>query len=736
MAKYKVTQKVDANGTTADMIISAECIEKDTSVIQNSTKPITSGAVYTALSNLPSGGVTDVQVDGTSVVSGGVASIDLTTKMDKANPTGTGSLSLNRKANTTTGTNSSTIGYQNTAEGNYSCATGYQTEAIGLYSHTEGYKTTARGDRGHAEGYQTKASGANSHAEGYGTTASSTNQHVFGRNNQSDTDNTYIEIVGNGDTSLGTLSNARTLDWSGNEYLAGNIKVNKTTLTNQASSDISVNLPSSAGTLALTSDIPAVPEKYNTSGSSKYIGYNTEENANSEYNLVFKGNNDLNGICWSKFANMTTTTKSPSACTNNGFFYVSSSTASLSGADSNPFLAAGLHTSQNDFRILTTAYSDQWLQQIATDFRSEYVFVRRRENGTWKDWVKVAPIDTSSFMPKSGGTFTGAVNFPSASIDGNGYVTGTWLRTTNATEFSSGWSDVFVNNGGWLYKRSKANFISDLGIAGGKLDFKYSVPLDNNNKAYAVKFLSFDKSQITNWSSSPNTFSIRLSHKNMYASSAFDEIVTCAYYNGSFTSGQVTKNYGGSTPSQSSCEVASMYGHSTGDVFVVINGDIIDYYVFVYTSSAFTGVLEISDIDYLPPGAIVTISSTLTKYSSGTINWLTDQGLIIKTNTIASKVSSTLKLEFVGRYTTATVPSGAIGNNYVVFPAAPYSYYGGTFAYTGTDANNLTNIYSGSAPYCYYKDTRYTKYRKQDNTTAQIANANFWVIGSVYKVLS
>lgn len=110
-------------------------------------------------------------------------------KMNKANPTGTGALSLNRKANTTTGA----------------------------------YST--------AEGYGCEASGSGSHAEGDGTIANHNSQHVFGTYNLADTSSAdptakgnYAEIVGNG-TNTNSRSNARTLDWSGNEVLAGGLKV-------------------------------------------------------------------------------------------------------------------------------------------------------------------------------------------------------------------------------------------------------------------------------------------------------------------------------------------------------------------------------------------------------------------------------------------------------------------------------------------------------------------------------
>lgn len=108
----------------------------------------------------------------------GLASVGSTlgAKLDKANPTGTGSLSLNRQGNTAVGTNSSALG----------------TGAI----------------------------------------ANHLAQHVFGEYNLADTSTAqptsrgnYVEIVGKG-TGNNSRSNARTLDWSGNEVLAGGLKIN------------------------------------------------------------------------------------------------------------------------------------------------------------------------------------------------------------------------------------------------------------------------------------------------------------------------------------------------------------------------------------------------------------------------------------------------------------------------------------------------------------------------------
>ena len=153
-----------------------------------------------------------------------------TIKMDSANPTGSGALSLNRKANTTVGTNSVAVGIATTASGSGSFAEGNSTVASGIRAHAEGEVTTASGYTAHAEGTGTTASGNYSHAEGENTIANHRAQHVFGQNNVADGNESanvrgnYVEIVGNG-TSDSARSNARTLDWNGNEVLAGDLTI-------------------------------------------------------------------------------------------------------------------------------------------------------------------------------------------------------------------------------------------------------------------------------------------------------------------------------------------------------------------------------------------------------------------------------------------------------------------------------------------------------------------------------
>ena len=160
--------------------------------------------------------------------------------------------------NIVSGTSSVAVGYANQSTGGYSVAIGYSTQSTGTGSVAIGYGTTASGNRSFACGGQTQAVGNYSTAlgrygiangyyssvNGYNTLSTHKAQFVFGEFNDSDTSTasasargTYVEIVGNG-TSDSARSNARTLDWNGNESLAGGLTLgmgtaNQTSITAQ-----------------------------------------------------------------------------------------------------------------------------------------------------------------------------------------------------------------------------------------------------------------------------------------------------------------------------------------------------------------------------------------------------------------------------------------------------------------------------------------------------------------------
>lgn len=129
---------------------------------------------------------------------------------------------------TASGRYSHAEGSGTTSSGYGTHAEGGSTSASGMNAHAEGNNTSASEFAGHAEGSWTTASGQYSHAEGFHVTASGQAQHAGGQYNI--IDSTSLEIIGNG-TANNARSNARTLDKSGNEWLAGNLTAAGGTVT-------------------------------------------------------------------------------------------------------------------------------------------------------------------------------------------------------------------------------------------------------------------------------------------------------------------------------------------------------------------------------------------------------------------------------------------------------------------------------------------------------------------------
>ena len=155
-----------------------------------------------------------------------MSDVDLSNYVAKENPAITGYLIMNRDPDSTAtiGNYSVALGYLSNATGVYSYAEGVSTNANGNGSHAEGASTNANGTLSHAEGASTNANGYGSHAEGNSTIASGACQHVQGQFNIEDTEEKYAHIVGNGTTNA-NRKNAHTLDWDGNAWFAGNVKI-------------------------------------------------------------------------------------------------------------------------------------------------------------------------------------------------------------------------------------------------------------------------------------------------------------------------------------------------------------------------------------------------------------------------------------------------------------------------------------------------------------------------------
>lgn len=142
-----------------------------------------------------------------------------------------------------------------TTYGCYRYDMGTRTGDVGAYSFISGETQTASGSRSAVlGGLENKASGNQSVVlGGIGNKAQNSNQVVSGKYNAP---GDYAEIVGNG-SGQNSRSNARTLDWSGNETLAGTLYVN------------------GSDEVATKSDFGAVTFKTNqiTNGNSKTLDF-------------------------------------------------------------------------------------------------------------------------------------------------------------------------------------------------------------------------------------------------------------------------------------------------------------------------------------------------------------------------------------------------------------------------------------------------------------------------------
>ena len=169
----------------------------------------------------------------------------------------------------------------------------------------------------------------------------------------------------------------------------------------------------------------------------------TYDSANTKY--VSKGNIDLNGnnIDGVNFIDLDTTNTAFIYANDENVLSVNQYNDIVIGSDNAGTLTLRTPTNEVDFDTLISEISGK--------------------------------ADTSDVLLKTDATTTATADKVvkrdgSGNIEGN-YLKSTWLYTSGATDYAS-WSDVFVNNGGWLYKRAKASFKSDLGIPSGTLTTK------------------------------------------------------------------------------------------------------------------------------------------------------------------------------------------------------------------------------------------------------------------------
>lgn len=113
------------------------------------------------------------------------------------------------------GVDSFAFGSKNTASGGGSVAFGTQCICSGSDCFSIGYQNTVSASYSNALGFYNVITQPGSLAIGAGLKVSSYYQNVIGTYNIEDTENTYIFILGNGESN-NARSNALTVDWNGN----------------------------------------------------------------------------------------------------------------------------------------------------------------------------------------------------------------------------------------------------------------------------------------------------------------------------------------------------------------------------------------------------------------------------------------------------------------------------------------------------------------------------------------
>lgn len=171
-----------------------EGVASDLGTLSSSLATVATSGSYNDLTNKPTLGTAAakdstnaVTQSSTDLVESGAVYTALDDKMDKANPTGTGALSLNRRSGTYVGS--------------YSVALGSNAQANGYVSFAEGYYTAAGANYTHAAGNNTRASYDHQFVVGKFNDVKATTLFEVGNGN-SDTRSNAFEVYSDGKVSV------------------------------------------------------------------------------------------------------------------------------------------------------------------------------------------------------------------------------------------------------------------------------------------------------------------------------------------------------------------------------------------------------------------------------------------------------------------------------------------------------------------------------------------------------
>lgn len=73
---------------------------------------------------------------------------------------------------------------------------------------------------------------------------------------------------------------------------------------------------------------------------------------------------------------------------------------------------------------------------------------------------KNIPVKGVDCVPVAGGTMTGDLTVGSSQIQTNGYIIGTWLRTTQVGKAAADTGKVAVIDNGWIYYRTPQEIVA------------------------------------------------------------------------------------------------------------------------------------------------------------------------------------------------------------------------------------------------------------------------------------
>ena len=160
------------------------------------------------------------------------------------------------------GNSTMALGIAGHSEGRYSVS-------VGDISHAEGDKTYAYGVGSHGEGGSTEARGNYSHTQGLGTVATCKIQDVIGKYNLLD-DNSinngygnYAHIIGGGSSNT-DRKNIHTIDWAGNAWFSGTVKIGGTDYSSGSEIALKTDISNLDSKISInTSNISSLTTKVN-----------------------------------------------------------------------------------------------------------------------------------------------------------------------------------------------------------------------------------------------------------------------------------------------------------------------------------------------------------------------------------------------------------------------------------------------------------------------------------------